>query len=130
MPVWAKVQDHLRQVFDLDRDEEWEVSLTLQHHSLGQLRAQRVMVRHYDHRDVDMIEVRSAFCRAEDVAAGQALERNLKLPIGAIAKHGDYLVVVHRVAIKHCTLEGIVFYITRVAEVADWLEERRGGDRF
>ena len=130
MPSWDDVTDHLRARFTLDRDEEHELVLTLHHHSHDQLRAQRVMVRHYENRSTELLEIRSAFAKASDVSVDDVLEQNLKLPIGAIAKHGDFLVLVHRVALKHTTLDGVSFYVTRLAEVADWLEERRGGDQF
>ena len=88
------------------------------------------MVRHYTGLNEEMIEVRSAFAEAADFTPTDALDENLSLPLGAIAKHGRFLVLVHRVTLRHTTVEGVIFALTRVAYVADWLEARNGGDRF
>ena len=91
---------------------------------------QSEMVRHYTALEQEMLEFRSAYAQADEVTADEALDENLTLPLGAIARHGRYLVLVQRVTLTHTTVEGVIAALTHVANVADWLEARHGGDRF
>jgi len=129
MASWNEVQLAARAAFVLDRDESNEFAVTVPLQSLGG-RAQRVMVRHYEGLDTYMIEVRSAFAEAEDLDPTDVLQDSLGLPLGGIACHGRFLVLVHRVALPFASVDGVMFYITRVAQLADWLESRQGTDRF
>jgi len=130
MSKWAEVQERVRHQFKLDRDEDHEFSLTTERHDVSGSRAQRVMVRHYTAWDTDMIEIRSAFAEATELDAEAMLEDSLHLPLGSIALHGRFLVVVHKTVLDHVTVDGVVFLLTRISLLADVLEERRGGDRF
>lgn len=127
MATWNEVQQKIRGSFVLDQDLDHEFVLTLE---ITRERHQRVMVRHYEALDAELVEVRSAFAQGNEVPAEQILDENLTLPYGAIARHGRYLVVVQRVSLGTTTVEGVITAVTRVARVADWLESRHGGDRF
>jgi len=130
MATWAELQERVRRQFSLDRDDEDEFSLTTERHDVSGSRAQRVMVRHYTAWGANMIEVRSAFAEADGIDAEIMLEDSLQLPLGAIALHGRFLVVVQKAILDHMTVDGVVFLLTRISMLADVLEERQGGDRF
>ena len=127
MATWGEVQSEIRGSFVLDQDHDHEFVLTL---PIQGGRKQRVMVRHYTALEQEMLEFRSAYAQADEVTADEALDENLTLPLGAIARHGRYLVLVQRVTLTHTTVEGVIAALTHVANVADWLEARHGGDRF
>ena len=130
MATWEQVQERVRLQFNLDRDDDDEFSLTTERHDVSGSRAQRVMVRHYTAWGAHMIEVRSAFAEAGDLDAEKMLAESLQLPLGAIAHHGRFLVVVQKAILDHMTIDGVVFLLTRISMLADVLEERGGGDRF
>ena len=129
MATWAEVQQAVRARFQLDADEPDEFALTLPRQSAG-AREQRVMVRRYVGWDREMIELRSAFGELGEVDVENALREVLTLPIGGIALHGRFLVVVHRASLRELSLDTLLFLVERVALVADLLEEERGDDRF
>ncbi len=130
MARWHEVQERVRQEFTLDADEAHEFAITIERHDDSGVRAQRVMVRHYEAWGHEMIELRSAFCEAGRFDPDRLLEDNLKLPLGAIARHGRFLVLLHKASLTHVSVEGVLFLITRLSTLADVLEERGGGDRF
>jgi hypothetical protein len=127
--TWAEVQEAVRARFQLDADEAHEFALTLPRQSAGE-REQRVMVRHYVGWDREMIELRSAFGELGEIDLETVLREVLQLPIGGIALHGRFLVVVHRASLLELSLDTVLFLIERVAMVGDLLEEQRGEDRF
>lgn len=130
MATWEQVRERLRRDYVLDVDEPDELALTVEHRVEGADRGQRVMVRHFDAWGHDMIEVRSAFGQAGDYDAEGLLVDNLQLPLGAIALHGRFLVVVHKARLEDLSMDGVVFLLTRISLLADALEERLGKDRF
>ncbi len=130
MATWAEVQKQVRLRFKLDRDDEHEFSLTTERHDVSGSRAQRVMVRQYSAWGTDMIEVRSAFAELGELDTAALLEDSLHLPLGSIALHGRFLVVVHKAVLEHISVEGVIYVLTRISMLADVLEERGGGDRF
>lgn len=130
MATWEEVQQRVRTEFTLDSDDAHEFAITVQRRDEKGTRAQRVMVRHYDAWGMDMVEIRSAFAQAGDFAPDRLLSDTLQLPLGAIALHGRFLVLVHKACLAHTTVDGVLFLLTRVSMLADVLEERRGGDRF
>jgi len=130
MATWQEIQERVRREFTLDVDEERELALTLQYEREDTERAQRVMARHYTAWGRDMVEVRSAFGKAGDYDPAGLLIDNLQLPLGAIALHEGFLVVVQKAALEDLTVEGVVFLLTRIGLLADALEERLGKDRF
>ena len=127
MAEWEEVQSAARAAYVLDRDETHEFAVTL---PVGGGRAQRVMVRRFDALDTVMVELRSAFAEQDELTPAQVLDDNLDLALGALARHGRYYVVVHKVALEHSTVRAVLFYMTRIARIADSLEEQQGQDRF
>lgn len=126
MASWSEFQDAVRAAYPLDRDDPDALAVTLQHGA----RAQRVMVRHHTALDVELVEFRSAFSEAKALGSRDFLEGNLTLPIGAVAKHGRFLVVVQKTVLAHTSIEGLLFLLTQVSMLADALEQRDGTDRF
>lgn len=127
MATWDEVRSEVRGAFVLDADEPHEFALTVPGPGV---RHQRVMVRHYTALEEEWVELRSAFVESDKVEPGAALDENLTLPVGAIARHGRFLVLVQRVGLSTTTVAGVISALVRVARVADWLEARHGGDRF
>ena len=130
MALWEDLTAQLRAEHHLELDEADEVALTLHRRDGEALRAQRLLVRHSHAWGRSMIEVRSAFGEAGDYDADHLLAENLHLPLGAIARHGQYLVLIQKACLEDLTLEGALFLIKHVGMLADVLEGRRGGDRF
>ncbi|MCB9684012.1 MAG: hypothetical protein H6738_01335 [Alphaproteobacteria bacterium] len=116
----------MRTRFQLDMDEPDEFALTVPH---GQ-REQRVMVRHFASWGRDIVELRSAFGELGDQDAEDMLRRVLAMPLGGIALHGRFLVVVHRECLDELSVEGVLYLISRIALIADGFEELDGADRF
>lgn len=142
MAQWSHVQQHARATFRLDRDEPHEFALTIPglpaiamrttstSTSAEHPREQRVMVRHYSAWGREMIEFRSAFGELGETDPASMLMESLLLPLGAIALHGRFLVVLHRECLETLSVEEVMWLLLRVSLVADELEERRGTDRF
>lgn len=130
MAQWRDVQERLRKEHELDVDEADEMGLTMQRREGDVVREQRVIVRRYPAWGREMIEVRSAFGEIGDYDAAQLLQDNLNLPLGAVALHGRYLVLVQRACLDDLPLEGVMFLVTRMTMLADVLEGRKGADRF
>jgi hypothetical protein len=129
MAQWHEVQEHARQTFQLDRDEPHEFALTIPRLA-DQPREQRIMVRHYSAWGREMIEFRSAFGELGDLDPVALLKESLHLPLGGLALHGRFLVVVHRECLEPLSVETALWLLLQVSLVADELEERRGTDRF
>ena len=130
MATWEDLQQALGQSFTLDVVDVDQVTLTLPLRDGRANRAQRVMVQHFASWGEPMVEVRSAFGECLPDEAGSLMASNLDLPLGAVALHGKYLVLVQKLPLRMITIEGVVWTLLKVAELADVLEERRGGDRF
>lgn len=130
MARWEEVRAWARQTFQLDRDEEHEFALTISRQQEGVIREQRVMVREYEAWGRPMIELRSAFGEIDDLDPKELLQESLHLPLGAVALHGRFLVIVHRECLEPLSLEELQYLLSRISLVADQLEERRGSDRF
>lgn len=130
MATWDAVRERARAEFTLDVDETDEFAVTVRREQDGQPRAQRVMVSRYRAFNDTMIEFRSAFGELGDYDAEDLLGESLKLPVGAIALHGRYLVVVQKDCLDDLSEDAVVRMLTRVSLLADVLEGRRGGDRF
>lgn len=126
---WEAVQSSMRAMFQLDRDDPHEFALTIPRQA-GSAREQRVMVRRYLAFGREMIEFRSAFGELADAVPEDLLRESLQLPLGTIALHGRFLVVVHRESLGGLSVEDVLFLLTHVSLVADELEESRGHDRF
>jgi len=130
MATFDELRSLLRTTYALDSDDGDSLALTLPLTDGRSRRAQRVMVQRFAAYGQEMLEVRSAFGELAPGESEDLLTENLKLPLGAVALHGRYLVLVQKMPLEHTSLDGVLFLLTRVAELADVLEERRGGDRF
>jgi hypothetical protein len=127
---WDELRATLRGHYTLDDDGVDEVALTLPMKDGHARRAQRVMVQRYQAWNAPMVEVRSAFGELRSGEELDLLRQNLDLPLGAVALHGRYLVLLHKCPLSMLGADGLLALVARVAELADVLEERRGGDRF
>lgn len=131
MATWSDVQERLRRDFVLDVDEAEEIALTLERREGDEVREQRVMLRTYPAWGRQMVEIRSAFGELGDYDPAVLLSENLHMPLGAVAVHGRFLVLVQRACLDDLGIDGVLFLITRMTMLADILEGRRGGgDRF
>lgn len=129
MADWDEVRRLVRERFQLDLDADEEFALTLPQ-GKGD-REQRVMVRRFQQWGKALVEIRSAFGELGAREAEGLLRDVLALPLGGIALHGRFLVVVHRELLDDLPVEGLLFLIARVAQLADQLESRTAGeDRF
>ncbi|MEZ4319252.1 MAG: hypothetical protein R3F61_17195 [Myxococcota bacterium] len=126
MATFEELRQVVRATHTLDRDDPDAFAVTLHHHG----RAQRVLVSRYLLEGVEMVELRSAFAEARALGAPDLLAANLTLPIGAVAQHGRFLVVVQKAVVTHTTVEGLLWQLTQVSLLADGLEQREGTDRF
>ena len=130
MATWDEVQERVRREFALDVDDHEEFALTIQRREASKTRAQRVLVRRYQAWGRTMVEFRSAFGEMGDYDPQSLLADNLQLPLGSIALHGRFLVLLHKACLEDLTVDGVLFLLTQVSVLADVLEERRGSDRF
>ena len=131
MATWDAVLAEARALPGFDARAEDEFSLTFERRQVdGTQRAQRVWLRRYEAWSTAMVEIRSAFAEAGVMEPEAAMRHNLDLPLGAIARHGDVLVVVCKLPLTPLSLEGVLFAARRVSMVADVLEANRGTDRF
>jgi hypothetical protein len=130
MTSWEEVRATLRAHYALDDDGVDEVALTLPLTDGHARRLQRVMVQHYRAWGGSMVELRSAFGEVREGETPALLAQNLDLPLGAIALHGRFLVLLHKCPLPMLSADALIVLVGRVAELADVLEERRGGDRF
>ena len=126
MATFEEFRAKVRGSHDLDRDDPDAFAVTLNFSG----RAQRVLARRYLFDSVEMVELRSAFAEARSLRAPELLEANLTLPIAAVAQHGRFLVVLQKAVVTHTTVDSLYWQLTRVAMVADGLEQREGTDRF
>ena len=130
MATWTELADRLRRTYTLETDDPDELALTLERKEGAVVRGQRVMLRRYAAWGREMIEIRSAFGEAGEYEAEALLIENLTLPLGAIAIHGRYLVLIQRACLDDLQVEGVLFLMTRSSMLADVLEGRGGVDRF
>ena len=130
MATWREFQERVRREYTLDVDEDDEFALTITRRDGEVERAQRVIVHHFSAWGRSMVEFRSAFGELGDYKPASLLANNLHLPLGAIACHGRFLVLVHKACLEDLSIDASVFLLTRISLLADKLEGRRGGDRF
>ena len=130
MARWEDIKARAAREFELDSDAEDEFAVTVHRTDGDNRRAQRVMVSRYRAFGATMIEFRSAFGELGDYDPEALLVESLRLPIGAIALHGSYLVVAQKDSLDDLSEDAVERLLTRVSLLADVLEGRGGGDRF
>lgn len=110
----------MRETYPLTDDQLSMVSMVW---SYDDGRSQKIVVRRYDAFEHTLIELKSAFARRSDVEPEVLLRKNAELPLATIALTGDVYVVVYNVLLSHMAFEDLDLYLSRVAAVADTLEE-------
>jgi hypothetical protein len=81
-------------------------------------------VRRFEAAGREMLEFKSAFARRGDVEPEVMLKDNAKLPLATVALSGDVYLVVYNALLDHLVMDDLDFCLSRVAAVADTLEEQ------
>ena len=123
MASWEDVRDHMRSTFKLHQDEPELVSMVWTYED-G--RHQKIILRSFSAFERQLVEFKSAFARIEDADPVEMLRKNSELPLGTIALHGDVYVVVYNAVLEHLDMADLDLYLSRVAGLADKLEEEYG----
>lgn len=123
MASWQDVREHMRRSFKLHQDELELVSMVW---SYEDGRQQKIVVRGYKAFDREMVEFKSAFARIEDADPTELLRKNAELPLATIALHGEVYVAVYNAVLDHLEMADLELYLSRVAGLADKLEEEFG----
>ena len=121
MTTWSDVQKHMRDNYKLQDDHADMLSMVW---SYDDGRSQKIIVRRFDAAGREMLEFKSAFARRGDVEPEAMLAENSKLPLATIALSGEVFLVVYNALLAHLDLEDFDFCLSRVAAVADTLEEK------
>jgi hypothetical protein len=121
MTTWGNVQKHMRARFRLQDDEPNMMSMVWTYEDD---RSQKIIVRKYKAANRDMVEFKSAFARKGDVDPLVLLEDNSKLPLATVALSGSVYLVVYNALMDQLGTEDFDFILSRVAAVADALEEK------
>ena len=121
MTTWGDVQKHMRSRFRLQDDEPDMMSMVWTYEDE---RSQKIIVRKYMAANRDMVEVKSAFARKGDVDPLVLLEDNSKLPLATVALSGPVYLVIYNALLDHLDIGDFDFILSRVAAVADALEEK------
>lgn len=123
MPSWSEVQEHMRQAYRLQDDQPDTISMVW---AYDDGRSQKIVVRRYHAFEREMVEFKSAFAHQEDADPGDMIRKNSELPLATVALLGETYVVVYNCPIENLDLGDLDFYLSRVAAVADTLEEKYG----
>jgi len=121
MPSWDEIQDHMRGNYHLEDDAPDFVSMVWTYED-G--RSQKIVVRQYVAYDRELVEFKSAFARLGDVEPAEMLRKNNELPFATIALAGNVYVVVYNALLENLHVDDFDFALSRVAAVADTLEEK------
>ena len=129
MPItWSQVQKHMRATYKLADDTPDMISMVW---TYEEGRTQKILVRRYKAAEREMVEFKSAFARREDVEPEALLRDNASLPLATTALSGDVYLVVYNALLTGLSDDVVDFLLSRVAAVADRLEEKHAGaDRF
>jgi hypothetical protein len=119
--TFAAVQRHMRDRYRLHDDQPDMMSVVW---SYDDGRMQKIVVRRFSAGGREMLEFKSPFARRGAVDATELLEENARLPLGTIALSGDVLLVVYNALLEHLDLDDFDFVLSRVAAVADALEQK------
>jgi hypothetical protein len=129
MPTtWPQIQKHMRDSYKLADDTPDMVSMVW---TYEEGRAQKILLRRYRAAEQEMLEFKSAFARRSDAEPEDLLRDNASLPIATVALSGDVYLVVYNALLGNLSMKDLDFLLSRVAAVADRLEEKHAGeDRF
>lgn len=121
MTTWSDLQRHMRSRYKLQDDEADMLSMVW---SYDDERMQKIIVRRYRAADRVMVEFKSAFAHRGQLDPIVLLEENSRLPLATIALSGDLYLVVYNALLDHLHLDDFDFILSRVAALADALEEK------
>ncbi len=128
MLTWNAVQQHMRTTFKLQHEEPDAFTMTWRY---DDGRAQRIVVRRYLMGDQDMVEFKSPFARLGGPDPVELLRENARLPFGAVALSSEVYLIVHNAQLGTMSMDTFDMLLTRVAGLADRLEQKHGSeDRF
>ena len=130
MAAFRDVVQRASRELDVELTGDAEFTANIKRNDQGTEREQLVVVSHDRSWGREMVEIRSAFGEASRYDAEKLLEDNLNLPLGAVARHGRYLVLVHKACLEDLTTDGVMFLLTQLGFLADVLEGRTGEDLF
>ena len=120
MPTWNELREHVRKTYRLDDDEADMVSMVW---GYDDGRSQKIILRRYEAFDRSLVELKSAFARRKDAEPEVLLRKNAELPLATVALAGDVYMVVYNLLLDHLDFDDLDLYLSRVAAVADTLEE-------
>ena len=120
MATWNELREHMRGTYRLADDEAEMLSMVWKY---DDGRSQKIIVRRYEAFERVLVEVKSAFARSGDADPGALLRKNAELPLATIAQTGDVYIVIYNLLLDHLDFEDFDLYLSRVAAVADTLEE-------
>ena len=120
MASWTRLQEHARGNFALEDDQPSMFSMTWIY---DDGRRQKVIIRRYEAFGRTMIEIKSPFARGDAASADELIRKNAELPLATIARSGELYLAVYNMLIDHLNLEDFDLVVSRVAAVADTLEE-------
>ncbi len=121
MTTWADLQRHMRGKYRLQDDQPDMMSMVW---SYDDGRMKKIIVRRYQAAGREMVEFKSPFARKGQVSPETLLEDNAKLPLATVALSGDVYLVIYNALVEHLVLDDFDFVLSRVAAVADTLEEK------
>lgn len=124
MASWTDIQTQMRTRYKLQEDTPNLLSMVWRY---DDGRSQKILVRRYTAFDREMVEFKSAFGRKGDAEASDLLRKNSEMPLATIAMAGDVYMVVYNALLASLDLEDLDFYLSRIAGVADTLEEQNTG---
>ena len=119
--TWADVQNHMRSKFRLENDEFDMISMVW---TYEEGRAQKIIIRRYSAFGREMIELKSPFAQKDDVDETTMLRKNYEMPLATVALSGDVYIVIYNLLLDHLDLGDFEFLVSRIAAVADTLEEK------
>ena len=121
MTTWSQVQETMRSTYALEDDTPDMMSMVW---SYDDGRSQKIIIRKYAAFGREMVEFKSPFARKSDVDPLAMLRKNSELPLATIALSGDVYIVVYNAMLEHLHMGDFTLYVSRVAAVADTLEEK------
>lgn len=121
MTTWSDLQRHMRSHYKLQDDQADMMSMVW---SYDDGRVQKIIIRRYRAAEQVMVEFKSAFARRGQLDPTALLEENSRLPLATIALSGDLYLVVYNALLDHMHLDDFDFILSRVAALADALEEK------
>ena len=124
MASWTDIQTQMRTRYKLQEDNPHVLSMVWRY---DDGRSQKILVRRYTAFEREMVEFKSAFGRKGDAEAADLLRKNSEMPLATIAMAGDVYMVVYNALLASLDLDDLDFYLSRIAGVADTLEEQSTG---